>query len=378
MKEGKAYRIVILGGYGHFGGRIAKALASHRDLHLLIAGRSMAAASGFVAGLGSTAAAHEAVQLDHASPDFELALRRLDADLLIHTCGPFQGQDTHVAESCIATRTHYVDLADARDFVCGFTRLDGSARAKGVLLITGASTLPAVSSCVIDEIAKQYATLQEVRISIAPGQRTPRGLATIEAILSYCGRPFRRLEAGRWITVYGWQDIRRIDYPQLGQRWMASCDVPDLALFPERYAGVATVNFHAALELSALQWGMWLMAWLARAGLVNDWSRHARLVKRLADRFDRFGSDVGGMQIELTGIGVNGCARRTAWFLLAANGHGPEIPCIPAIVMAQKLARGDIAVRGAQPCMGLMSLRDFENAVRHLDITCKISELSAQ
>lgn len=378
MKKEAAYRVVILGGYGHFGGRIAKALASDRDFCLLIAGRSAKAAAEFVASVESTAAALEAAELDHVSPYFVKALRELNADLLIHTCGPFQDQDTHVAEACAVTGTHYVDLADARDFVCDFGRLDDLARAQGVLLVTGASTLPAVSSCIIDEIAIQYTSLKEVRISIAPGQRTPRGLATMEAILSYCGQPFRRLEAGSWVEAHGWQSIRRIDYPTLGRRWMASCDVPDLGLFSTRYPGVKTVVFYAALELSALQWGMWTMAWLARMGVVTNWSRYARMLKGIADQFDRFGSDVGGMHIELAGVDANGNEIRTTWFLVARSGHGPEIPCIPAIVIARKLARREISIRGARPCLGLMNFSEFADAVRHLDITWQTSDLPAR
>jgi hypothetical protein len=34
----------------------------------------------------------------------------------------------------------------------------------------------------------------------------------------------------------------------VGGRLAAACDVPDLELFPARYAGVQTVRFSAALE----------------------------------------------------------------------------------------------------------------------------------
>jgi hypothetical protein len=60
-----------------------------------------------------------------------------------------------VARSCIAAGANYVDLADNRAWVCGVAAdasLDAAARAAGVAVIAGASTVPGLSrsreSCV--------------------------------------------------------------------------------------------------------------------------------------------------------------------------------------------------------------------------------------
>ena len=42
-------KILILGGYGVFGGRLARLLADRPDLELLICGRNLAAAAAFCA-----------------------------------------------------------------------------------------------------------------------------------------------------------------------------------------------------------------------------------------------------------------------------------------------------------------------------------------
>ena len=46
--------------------------------------------------------------------------------------------------------------------------------------------------------------------------------------------------------------------------------------------------------------------------------------------------------------------------LTAEASHGPEIPVMAAILLARKLARGEITARGAFPCMGLLTLADFK------------------
>ena len=52
-----AFRIVVLGGYGNFGGRICRALATEKEVWLGVAGRDAVRAAGFVRDLGTPAAA---------------------------------------------------------------------------------------------------------------------------------------------------------------------------------------------------------------------------------------------------------------------------------------------------------------------------------
>lgn len=366
-----AFRILVLGGYGHFGGRICRALAAHGPgITLIVAGRDGAKAAAAASNLHSPGVRHESSALDHTAPDLAERLHALRVDAVVHTCGPFQGQGYHVPQACIAAGAHYIDLADGRKFVAGITELDEAARAANVLVASGASTLPALSADVIDEHRSHFERLDSIDISIAPGQQTPRGVATLAAVLSYCGKPFQVWEAGRWQTVYGWRDMHRFTYPEFGRRWLSRCDVPDLQLFPARYIGVVRVRFDAGLELAVAQWAFWLLAGLVRSGLIGNARVFARLMQTWGAKFDWLGSDTGGMHIGLAGIDTRGQPARVDWHLVARRGHGPEIPCMPAIVLTRKLAAGTLSARGAMPCMGLMSLADFAEGVNlaQLDI----------
>ena len=359
-------RILVLGGYGHFGARICRALADTSGPILVIAGRDASKARSLAQTLGG---AHDSVALDHTATDLPARLSSLAINLVVHTSGPFQGQDYHVARACVEAGAHYVDLADGREFVAGISVLDDAARTSGVLMASGASTLPALSSAVVDEHAGHFSRLDAIDISIAPGQRTPRGVATLEAVLSYCGKSFEVWENGRWRFAHGWQDLRHFRYPDFGTRWLARCDVPDLQLFPARYRGVQRVRVDAGLELGLAQAVFWLLAAGVRLRLIDDASRFARILQTWGSRFDWLGSDTGGMHVGLSGMDRDGRLARIDWHLVARRGHGPEIPCIPAIVVARKLAAGTLAARGALPCMGMMSLGEFGEAVRHLDIS---------
>jgi predicted dehydrogenase len=86
-----AFRIVVLGGYGNFGGRICRSLATEKGIWLGVAGRDAARADGFVCELGRPEAVCEPISIDHHAADFSEALAARRPDLVIHTSGPFQG-----------------------------------------------------------------------------------------------------------------------------------------------------------------------------------------------------------------------------------------------------------------------------------------------
>ena len=94
----------------------------------------------------------QGIALDWAAPGFTDVLRQLGVELLIHTAGPFQQQDYAVAKAAAAAAAHYIDLADGRRFVCDFpAAMDAACLTAGRTGISGASTVPALSSAVVDQ-----------------------------------------------------------------------------------------------------------------------------------------------------------------------------------------------------------------------------------
>ena len=147
-------RIVVIGGTGHFGGRICRRIVGEKNTELIVTSRNKTKAQTVVDDVqcGHPTAMISAAGLDQLSPDFESELHNLNPDIVIHTAGPYQGQDYRVAKACIQKGSHYIDLADGREFVQGFDGLHEAAKQKDVLLVSGASTLPGFSSVVIDSL----------------------------------------------------------------------------------------------------------------------------------------------------------------------------------------------------------------------------------
>ena len=358
-------RVVVLGGAGNFGARIVRALQGDPAIELVSAGRR----ATLVAGAESVPAR----VLDIMAPDFTAQLHALEPELVIHCVGPFQGQDYRVAEAALATGAHYMDLADGREFVSRFAvALAPAAVRAGRVAISGASTLPALSSAVIEQL-RESLRLDSIEIAIAPGQRAPRGVATLAAVFSYLGRPFPMWRQGRWQTAWGWMDLRRIRFA-FGTRWGAVCDVPDLALWPERIPQLQSVSFHAALEIDLQHLVLWKLAAWRRLGLPLPVERWAAILNRCAGAFDRFGGEWGGMRVSVVGVNSEGRRLRRTWQLTAPAMNGPEIPCMAAILLARRIARGAIPASGAFPCAGFLQLTEFRPEFERWGITTRIEE----
>jgi hypothetical protein len=367
------FRILVLGGYGNFGARISRRIAAWRDVELIVAGRDGARASAFAAELVRPATCR-GIALDLDAADFTHVLATLAPDLVIHTAGPFQRQDYRVAQAALACGAHYVDLADGREFVAGFAAaMDATARTADRLAVTGASSVPGLSAAVLDALRPAFAQIDALEIGISPGNRTERGYATVRAILGYVGRSFRVWRGGAWRETRGWSTLRRVRYPApVGPRWLSDCEVPDHDLFPPRYGICDRLDFHAGLELRSLHFGLWIGAGLRRIGLVRDWSRLARPLFAIAERLKHLGSDAGAMHVDVVGRDPDGRRLHRRWTLVARDGSGPEIPCTAAVLIADRLRRGQLAQRGARPCLDFFTLDDFmaELAAWPIDSRC--------
>ena len=368
-------RVLLIGATGVFGQRIARQLAHDSRFQLIVAGRTLNALEAMRVELADPSV--QTAMIDVHAPDFAATLAARSPQLVIHSAGPFQSQDYRVAEACLACGSDYIDLADGRQFVAGIGALDAQAREAGRLIVSGASTLPAMSAAAVDHLRGRFASLDEIEHAISPGNRTPRGDATVASILGYCGRRVPIWRDGRWQHAYGWLSTKRAPFMSAGSRFVGICDVPDNVLFPERYKGVRSVTFRAGLELYRLHFGLWMFAWLARMGLAKNLPRHASRLRRMSEWFLRAGSDEGGMVVQMRGVDKLGQPLHLRWTIHAGAGDGPQIPAIPAVVVARKLADGELLLRGAMPCMGLFTLDEALAALSSYAMTTQLEELKA-
>lgn len=354
-------RVLVLGGYGTFGGRIAERGAA-AGFEMLVAGRSLARAEAFCSGRERLVP----IALD-GGPAELLARHRPFA--IVDAAGPFQGSGYDVARTAIAAGCHYLDISDGSAFVAGIGALDSEAKRAGVSVLSGASSVPALSGAVAAALADGMECVRSVEIALSASSRGTAGRSVTAAILSYIGRPVRLRRGGRWTTAVGWQGLRRFDFeaegaPPLRRRLAALADVPDLALLPERLPGRPAVSFFAGTDAPWHNLGLWLLSWPVRWGLLRRPERFAGLLSTLQRWTRGPGSLRSAFEMRLFGT-AGGKRLERRWTLIAERGEGPEIPSLAVPLLLRKLAQEAIAP-GARDSGGLLSLEDFEPSLAAL------------
>ena len=270
------------GGYGTFGSIICERLSTSLgpDSTIIIAGRSLNRATQFADQLKRKATSNliaKAIDID--SSNFQNTLNELKGTksekfsksyICSGYCGSYQRtlRSRDWVPRCSSRyrlwqlgmyffHSHFflivdIDLADSREFVSKFPIND----VKNCVLITGASSVPGVSSSAVNEFQKEFSQMETIQVAITPGNRTPRGIGTTRSVLQYCGKPFLATINKSLETIYGWMGTKRERFIGLRfvqivylieksrkQRLVSFCNVPDLDLFPKTFPELSTFLF---------------------------------------------------------------------------------------------------------------------------------------
>ena len=358
-------KILILGGYGTFGGRLARLLADDERLTLVIAGRSQQRAAEFCSGLPAKAALL-AIAFDRDG-DVEAQLCATKPDIVVDASGPFQfyGADPYrVVRAALALGIHYLDLADGSDFVKGIAKFDDEARARGVFVLSGVSSFPVLTAAVVRHLSRGLAQIKSISGGIAPSPYAGVGLNVIRAIASYAGKPVMLIRDGKPAVAYALVDTRRYTIAPPGRLPLKSTrfslvDVPDLAVLPELWPGLRSIWMGAGPVPEILHRALSALAWLVRFKLLPSLSPLAPLM-HWATNVLRWGAHRGGMYVEVEGGRDDGAVVERSWHLVAEGDDGPFIPSMAAEAIVRHCLDGRPPKAGARPATNELELPDYE------------------
>ena len=157
-------KVLVLGGYGVFGTRLSQLLI--RDGHdVTVAGPRLQKAKALTQSIGGT-------PLKLRLPEDIGKISDAAPEAVIDASGPFQAyvdDPYQLAQVCIADGIDYLDLSDSAAFTNGITALDQAAREAGVRVISGASSVPGLSSTVVQSLAHDFDTIEVIETAILPG-----------------------------------------------------------------------------------------------------------------------------------------------------------------------------------------------------------------
>lgn len=358
-------KLLILGGYGTFGGRLAQLLSDEPAVTLVIAGRSAQKASDFCASLPSEANA-VAVAVDRDT-NLEQRVAEVAPDIIVDATGPFQdyGDDPYrVVKAAINAGVHYLDLADGSQFVRGISQFDRAAKESGVTVLTGVSSFPVLTAAVVRYLAADLEHVDTISGGIAPSPYAGVGLNVVRAIAGYAGQPITVRRNGEDASAYALTETRRFTiapsgYLPLDSLMFSLVDVPDLQLLGDVWPNVQSVWMGAA-PVPAVLHG--LLRWLANAvkwRLLPSLGPLGSLMYRTISVL-RWGEHRGGMFVEIEGRTADGSESTRSWHLVAEGEDGPYIPSMAIEAVVRNWLVGKIPEAGARPAIGELDLSDYE------------------
>lgn len=179
---------LLYGAYG-FTGRLIAERAVAAGERPVLAGRDAR----------KTAALAERLGLDHAAVGLEdpEGLRRALAGVraVVHAAGPFVHTWRAMAEACIGTGTHYLDITGEIDVLEGLHALDGEARRAGIALLPAVGFDVVPTDCAAATAAASVRDPTHLEIAFHSTGGPSRG--TARSAIEHLGRPALERRDGR-------------------------------------------------------------------------------------------------------------------------------------------------------------------------------------
>jgi short subunit dehydrogenase-like uncharacterized protein len=197
MKAG----FLLYGATGYTGGLIAR-LALERGQRPMLAGRDAAGVGALARELGLE---HRVFQLDdRAALDGALA----GVAAVLHCAGPFSRTSRPMADACLRTGTHYLDITGEIAVFEALAARDAAAKAAGVTLLPGVGFDVVPSDCLAAHLERRLPSATRLVLAIKGTERFSRGTAT--TMVENIGGAVR--QSGRLTAVPAAWKTRSIDF----------------------------------------------------------------------------------------------------------------------------------------------------------------------
>lgn len=372
-------RLLIVGGYGNFGGRIVELLEDETQLTLIVAGRSAQRAQDFCA-VRKSAAELVPATFDRDG-DLAAQLMHLRPAVIVDASGPFQAYGAgryRLIEAAIAQGAHYLDLADSADFVMGVAAFDAAAKAADVCVLSGVSSFPALSAAALRCLACGMTRIASIHGGLAPSPYAPLGLNVMRATASYAGQPIALRRDGGVATVHPYTEHMRFTIAPPGslpleRRLFSLVEVPDLRALGELRPEAREIWMGAAPVPDVFHRVFIVLAWLVRLRVLRSLASLAPLMHAVTGSL-RWGEHRSGMFVEVTGIDATGASITRSWHLVAEGDDGPYIPAMAVVALVAKMLEGQAPEPGARAATRELDLADYDRLFAGRAITSGIRE----
>lgn len=373
MKLEKFSKLLIIGGYGNFGGRLAGLLADFPELTLFIAGRSLHKAKRFVAANGGPATMIP-VEFDRDGNVSE-QIKKLRPQVVIDASGPYQAYGNRpyrVAEAAISVGAHYLDLADGTDFVLNISSVNDDAMTENVFVLSGASTCTVLTSAVARHLSSDFIRVDSVAGGVSPSPYAGLGKSVARAVAQYAGKPVTVWRDGELVSDIAFTSTSRFTitppgYLPMPPMTFGLIDVPDLQLLADIDKTVGNTWFGVAATPTLYPTLFRILARAVERGVLPSLARIAGFMHFVMNRIS-WGEHRGGMFMEVSGTDLRGRDTRRSWHLIAEGDDGPTVPVLAAYLIIRNCLDGHFPRAGARPAKDVLNLADYDSMFERLNI----------
>lgn len=325
--------LLVLGGTGVVGRRIARLARAHGVAERVLAGSRSARGA-------------DAIEVDLSDAhSLGRALRGVDA--VINAVGPFEYDPRPLVRACAEHGRHYVDIAETERFI---EAVRAEAQGASIAAVSGASTVPGLVTVLAQALASRRTARVRAYLSVGTGNEASTTL--LASMLAPVGR---RMANGR----RAFDELVRVEHGGLGARvygrYPSGADGSGISL------GRADEASRVPLELYfGCDRALYARA-LGAAGLVLGRSRAlatlaARATVPLVPLVRALGTGVGVLRVEA--VGALGEALDA--IEVRARREGLDVPALPAVWAAS-------ALKGRTGALRLCDLIEPRDAMARLE-----------
>jgi saccharopine dehydrogenase-like NADP-dependent oxidoreductase len=325
--------ILIAGGYGVVGGRVAAILAPRFAGRVVIAGRHEEMAAALAAKIGNGARAR---RLDLSDRDsVEAALSGVGT---VMVC--VADHELHLLQAAIARGLAYTDIAPRLAFWKGAEEMNAEARRTGARVLLGAGLAPGISNMMARQLANELGGAERIETSLLLSLGDEFGPDSLRHVLESISQPFAVLENGQERRVEPFSEGRSVAFPEpVGPKMAYLFPWSDVVYYPKTL-GARTAVGRFALEPP---WVGRLASRLVELGIGGPLRRPAaqaalmRAVERLKPH--RKGTDKFALVVT---VEAKGRARRMA----LVGQHQADVTAAGAAELARSLAEKEVHLPG--------------------------------
>lgn len=258
-------------------------------------------------------------------------------DVVVDCAGPFQKRDLAVLGLCVERRCHFIDIADAREYLRAVYDQRSKLVGASSVILSGLSVLPGLVVLLARRAAALMDRVESVLTWLAPGNRGPREYGTVYSLIHSLGEPLEVLSGGRRREALPWSEPRSVRFPdpiRLRTGYLAVG--VDTDILPVYFPGLRTAEFRIAAELDLLNRATGLLAPMVRRA-PGVFQAAVPLLRTGMAAFGCLGTEAGGVLVRVEGSHLG--ARKTAVLSVVREKRSPVIAIVLASLAAQKIAQ---------------------------------------